>query len=342
VCDIREEALTEAVRAHPGIAAETDPQNVFSDTTLDAVGLVTLADHRPAQIRAALAAGKHIVSEKPIAADVSTEEALLADIEASNRIVAVDLFNRNAWYHEQAHAFINSGQIGKVGIVRLCHMTAGALPGQGHGPEGPCFHDCGMHYIDAARWYAGSEFAQWHAQGVRLWNEPDPWWASAHGSFENGVVFEVTQGFVYGTASKEVRNNSYCEVIGTHGVVTIMHDFFNAHCLFNGIEQTIDKTGPYGGKKLDALFAKAARSIDAGRLVDGLPTARDSVVASRVSQEMIDAAAAGVCPSIGNEADFQDVLARRKVFGRTRGANRESSKKRDHESPQRPIGDQLA
>src|SRR6187551_441386 len=35
-------------------------------------------------------------------------------IEVSRRIVAVNLFNRNAWYHEQSLTFIASGQIGKL------------------------------------------------------------------------------------------------------------------------------------------------------------------------------------------------------------------------------------
>lgn len=315
VCDISEAARAEAAQAHPGIATTSDQDELIADETLDAVGLATLADHRPAQIRAALAAGKHIVAEKPIAADIPTEEALLAEIEASDRIVEVNLFNRNAWYHAEAHRFIDSGQIGKVGIVRACHMTAGMMPGLGHAPEGPCFHDCGMHYVDVARWYAHGEYDQWHAQGIRMWDEADPWWVSVHGTFDNSVAFEITQGFVYGSAGKELRNNSYYEVIGTHGVVTITHDFVNAHCRFNGVDETVDKTGPYGGKKLDVMFAKAARSIDAGQPVDDLPTARDSVIASRVSQAMVDAAAAGHCPAIGNRDDYDDVIRIRRTNG---------------------------
>ena len=31
-----------------------------------------------------------------------------------------------------------------------------------------------------------------------MWNYKDPWWVQCHGTFQNGVVFDITQGFVYG------------------------------------------------------------------------------------------------------------------------------------------------
>lgn len=80
---------------------------------------------------------------------------------------------------------------------RLPH-DARLAPGEGHEYEGPAFHDCGMHYVDIARWYAESEFKTWNAQAVRMWNYKDPWWLQCHGTFENGVVFDITQGHVYG------------------------------------------------------------------------------------------------------------------------------------------------
>ena len=69
-------------------------------------------------------------------------------------------------------------------------MTPGLAPGEGHEYEGPSFHDCGMHYVDISRWYAGCEFKTWHAQAIRMWNYPEPWWLQCHGTFENGVVFD--------------------------------------------------------------------------------------------------------------------------------------------------------
>lgn len=161
------------------------PDAIFADSSIDAVGLFTLADARPHQIRRALATGKHVLAEKPLAADVSTEWQLVRDIEASDRLVAVNLFNRNAWYHKDIQRFIAGGEIGDLAVIRICHMTPGHMPLEGHDPEGPPFHDCGMHYVDVARWYANSEYKTWHAQGIRMWDYKDPWWVQAHGTFTN-------------------------------------------------------------------------------------------------------------------------------------------------------------
>ncbi|GAF92015.1 unnamed protein product, partial [marine sediment metagenome] len=274
--------------------------------SIDAVCLSTTADARPALIRKALAAGKHILAEKPLAATIAEEEALLREIEASDRLFAVNLFNRNAWYHHEALKFIATGQIGKLGIVRVAHMTAGLMPGVKHGSEGPCFHDCGMHYVDVARWYAGSEYKRWHAQGVRMWGEDEPWWVAVHGEFANGVVFDITQGFVYGQMARDRTNNSYCEAIGTRGVIRMDLDFAPdmVTLRMHGVTRTEQKKAPGGGKKMPVMIDLLARSLDAGCDL-GLPKARDAVIASRISQEMHDAAKAAAPPVIGSADDIE-------------------------------------
>ena len=184
-----------------------------------------------------------MLAEKPIATDARTGWRLVETIEVTRRIVAVNLFNRNAWYHEQILAFIASGQIGKLAIIRVCHMTPGLMPGEGHGPEGLPFHDCGMHYADVARWYARSEYRTWHAQGVCMWGHADPWWVHAHGTFDNGVVFDLTQGFVYGHLAKDKISNCYLEAIGTQGVCRMRHDFRCATVECHGVTETLARPG---------------------------------------------------------------------------------------------------
>src|ERR1039458_6646735 len=193
ICDVHAGARELAGRTVPGARIVSDPEEVLGAANLDAVGLFTLADARPQMIRRALKAKLHILAEKPLAPDSKTEWKLVEEIEESEQLVAVNLFNRNAWYHKEIQAFIAEGEIGKLAIIRVCHMTPGHMPGEGHGPEGPPFHDCGMHYVDVARWYAQSEYKTWHAQGIRVWGYKDPWWVQAHGTFANGVVFDITQ-----------------------------------------------------------------------------------------------------------------------------------------------------
>ena len=307
VCDIDPARLAQARKALPGVRTVQDAGVVMADSDVEAVCLSTTADARPLLIRQALAAGKHIVAEKPIGPNIAEEEALLAEIEASDRLVAVNLFNRNGWYHHEAQAFIADRQIGKLGVVRVWHLTAGLMPDEAHFSEGPCFHDCGMHYVDVARWYAGSEYAQWHAQGVRMWGEAEPWYVSVQGAFENGVVFQITQGFVYGQLAEKKINASGTELIGTKGVIRMSHDFVNATLQMHGVGRTVHKTDSYGGKKFDVMIDVFTRSLDAGKDL-GLPAARDSVIASRVSQQMHDSAKAQDPPSIGTAEEMQEIV----------------------------------
>ncbi len=311
ICDVNEATRELAGRTAPTALITADPDAIFRDKTLEAVGLYTLADVRPALIRRALRANLHVIAEKPIAADPQTEWELVNEIEASDRLVAVNLFNRNAWYHKEILAFIAEGEIGDLAIIRVCHMTPGHMPTEGHDPEGPPFHDCGMHYVDVARWYAKSEFATWHAQGMKMWDHKDPWWVQAHGTFQNGVVFDITQGFVYGHLAKDSTHNCYVDAIGTKGIARMRHDFKNATIECHGINTTLTRTGLFNDKKLDVMIEIFAKSIVAGRNL-GFPTVRDSSIASEVSWAMLHDAVKNQPPSVGTQSEMHQILEHRR------------------------------
>ena len=312
VCDLSEARLGWARKLIPGVETTREADDITGHAEIDVIGIFTLADIRPRILEESLKREKHVMAEKPIASSVEAERELLRKIEASDRLVAVNLFNRNAWYHEDIQSFISQGQIGELAVVKLSHQTPGLMPTEGHQPEGPPFHDCGMHYVDVARWYAGSEYDRWHALGVRMWSWPDPWWVNVHGQFKSGVVFSITQGFTYGQlAETSVGVNCGIDVIGTKGVVRMQHDFRTVRIQYHGVSHTEQKEGPYGGKKLDVMcerFAQALETGDAGLL----PTARDSVVASEVSQAMLDAATRDAAPCIGTPQEMEEILAHRK------------------------------
>jgi predicted dehydrogenase len=311
LCDAHKPTRELARQTVPGATITDDPGAVIADPTIDAVGLFTLADARPDQIRLALKHKKHILAEKPIAADSKTEWKLVEQIEASGLIVGVNLFNRNAWYHKEMQAFIAEGEIGEVAIIRVCHMTPGHMPTEGHAPEGPPFHDCGMHYVDVARWYAKSEYKTWHAQGIRMWNHDEPWWVQCHGTFDNCVVFDITQGFVYGHLAKDKTHNCYVDVIGTRGIARMTHDFKNATIHCHGVNTTMSKTAMFNDKKLDVMCDLFARSVLAGKNL-GVPTARDSAVASEVSWAMLNDAVRQQPPVVGTKREMQMILQHRR------------------------------
>lgn len=281
ICDTSPIAQELARRLAPDTVFVTDEDIIFNDPEVQAVGLFTLADARAGQIEKALKHHKHVIAEKPIADSVEEELEMLKIAEEAEEFTTVNMYLRNAWFTHEMKTYAKSGDIGELAIIRICHMTPGLAPEEGHEYEGPSFHDCGMHYVDITQWFADSEFKTGHAQALRMWSYKDPWWLQCHGTFENGIVFEITQGFVYGQLAKDQTHNSYMELIGTKGIVRITHDFCTAVVEKHGVTVTERMERPYGDKNIDRLCHLMADSIVRGRRNPEMPLFRDSVMASQ-------------------------------------------------------------
>ena len=314
ICDVDPEAREYARKVAPEAKVVADEDEIFNDPRVEVVVLSALADSRLSQIERAFAAGKHVIAEKPIADTIENEWRVVELAEKTNLFSTVDLYLRNSWYHHAILDFIAQGEIGELAIIRVCHMTPGLAPGEGHEYEGPAFHDCGMHYVDVARWYAGSEFKTWHAQALRMWSYKDPWWLQCHGTFENGVVFDITQGHVYGQLSKDQTHNSYIDVIGTKGIARMTHDFHTATVELHGVTRTERIERPYGGKNIGVLCDLFADSVRSGVRRDELPHFRDAAIASEYAWRFLDDARQHDMPAIGDLKTLEEIRERRRTM----------------------------
>ena len=312
ICDTDPTTRELAKKISPESRVVENDQKIFEDESVQVVGLFTLADSRLEQIEKAIRYGKHIIAEKPVADTMEKEWKVVDMIENSNVLSTVNLYLRNSWYHNLMKEYIQKGEIGELAIIRICHMTPGLAPGEGHEYEGPAFHDCGMHYVDIVRWYAESEYRTWNAQGVNMWNYKDPWWVQCHGTFQNGVVFDITQGFVYGQLSKDQTHNSYVDIIGTEGIVRMTHDFKTAGVDLHGVHQTLRVEKPFGGKNIDVLCDLFADSILTGKRNPRLPLMYDSTIASEYAWKFLQDARMNDLPAIGNLQTLEQIRERRK------------------------------
>lgn len=123
------------------------------------------------------------------------------------------------------------------------------------------------------------------------------------------MVFSIVQGFVFG---HEARDRTYCcglEIIGTRGVVKMEHDFDTVQVHLHGHSRTEHPTGPYVGKKLDVMAHRLAASIRAEEVT--LPSARDSVIASRISWKMLEDAKKDLS-IFGDAKDLDRILSLKK------------------------------
>lgn len=290
-------------------------EDALSAPDVQVVCLCALADVRYRQIQTALAAGKHVITEKPLSDTIERESELVAMAEEAQQrgvFTTVNMYLLNSWYHHEMRRIVDSGELGELAIVRICHMTPGLAPGEGHEAEGPSFHDCGMHYVGLARFLSQSEYKTWHAQALRMWSWKDPWWLQAHGTMQNGVVFDITQGFVYGQLSKDQTHNSYVELIGTQGFCHMTHDFKTAVIDLHGVNVTEHIEHPHGGKNVDVLIRQMAESIATGQRHPDMPHFRDSAIASEMAWKMLDDARTHEMPAIGTLDELERIRERRR------------------------------
>lgn len=96
-----------------------DYRKLLEEKDLDAVVIGT-PDHWHCRILVdALAAGKHVYVEKPLANSIAEANAMLGAARKSNRIVQVGQWQRSGPHYAQALQIVRSGEIGKIRLVKV-------------------------------------------------------------------------------------------------------------------------------------------------------------------------------------------------------------------------------
>lgn len=163
VADINVECARH-IASHSGISdcrVSSDWRAVTDDPAVDIVIVSTFHKFLAPISIAALAAGKHVLCEKPFGRNLEEARALIAAASASGRLLKTGFNHR---YHpalRQAHQLLNDGAIGEPLYIRAIYGHGGRpgyaqewrmdpdLGGGGHLVE----H--GIHLIDLSRWFFG-------------------------------------------------------------------------------------------------------------------------------------------------------------------------------------------
>lgn len=127
LCDINLELATSVAAAFPGCRVATDMQKVFEDPEVDLVDICLPPHlHFPAMM-AALAAGKHVICEKPFVNSVSEVRQVMAKAEAVGRMVYPVFQYRYGTGYRQMHELQKRGLTGKPYVLTLeTHWQRGA------------------------------------------------------------------------------------------------------------------------------------------------------------------------------------------------------------------------
>jgi len=96
-----------------------DYRKLLEDQSIDAV-VVGTPDHWHCLILVdALAAGKHVYVEKPLANSIDEARAMVAAARRSNRVVQVGQWQRSAPQYQEALKTVRSGALGKIRLVKV-------------------------------------------------------------------------------------------------------------------------------------------------------------------------------------------------------------------------------
>jgi predicted dehydrogenase len=229
VCDANPTLLAAVQRQHQ---IELGFENLESLLALDGLEAVSICTpnflHEP-MVCAALAAGKHVLCEKPLAATLEQGERIAATARASDRVCMVGFSRRYRDDSRAVKALVESGELGEIYHARTGWLRRRFNPSvrgwflskalSGGGP----LIDLGVHMLDLALWLMGSpkavsvsgavsyRFGERLGRGAPVDVED---LASAYVRLDNGAVIILeTSWYSFSGATDHI----FCELLGTRG-----------------------------------------------------------------------------------------------------------------------------
>jgi predicted dehydrogenase len=146
---------------HGDMDAFDDIEDLLGSGTVDAVAICTPNHMHEAHVQAALAAGVHVLVEKPLAMNTAGAQKVLRMAEKRDQVLMVGMNHRYRPDAQAVRSFVQSGELGEVTSVRgSWHVfkPARAMLGWRRKMElsgGGAMLDLGLSMIDLSLWLAG-------------------------------------------------------------------------------------------------------------------------------------------------------------------------------------------
>lgn len=163
LCDHAEEkAVARRDEFFPEADVYTDLDQVLARDDIAVIDIATHVDVRPQLVRRALAAGKHVLSQKPFVRDLVEGEELIKAAEQAGRLLAVNQNGRWAPHFAFLLAAVRAGTVGRVSSADFAVYWPHDL-GVQHDPvfstmPDLILYDFGIHWFDiVAQVFAGAE-----------------------------------------------------------------------------------------------------------------------------------------------------------------------------------------
>lgn len=219
VCTRREGRLQEVAHKYGVPRTYTDYQHLLNDKDIEAVSIVTHVNDHLQPTLAALAAGKHVFLEKPMAATTEECTRLIQALEGYTGAFMVGHICRFDPAYALAKRHIDEGKIGKILSIYARRNIPAAVSQSVLASISPFMGD-GVHDVDIMLWYTGSVVESVYAQAidVRGLAHPDIGWSMYR--FVGGAV-GVTENNWCLPPGTPFELDARMEVVGDKGAIYI-------------------------------------------------------------------------------------------------------------------------
>jgi len=256
----RTQRSADALAAHlPGkVDTYTDIAALLARDDIEAVDILLPIDVMPAMVEQALQAGKHVISEKPVAPDVAAGSDLLAAHTSDKVWMVAENFRYEEAFLEAAAAV----QRGEIGKPILCHWAVhvNMAPGNKYYETdwrrfnrfpGGFIMDGGVHFVAALRLILG-EIASITAVAAQQREDlPPADTLCATLRFDSGII-----GSFSSTHAADAPWPSALRIVGDKGTISVHRDEFEITSGSTTRRQTFERDGI---KAELAAFAEAIR-----------------------------------------------------------------------------------
>lgn len=234
VSDMNKEVLHQVAQAY-GVAAFRDYRNLIGSDAIDAVYIVTPQKYHYEIMKDAIASGKHILCEKPLALTRKEIAHLRELAKTSKGRIIVDFPERFVISTQESVDLIEQGAIGEIQFIRMNFRFSMKNHHETHGSwvfdrsqGGGLILESSVHLWDMVRWVSKQEIVSISAiahnhEGSQF---EDSFAAIAY--LENGGIVMVDMS---GWLPKESATDKRMEIIGSDGVIYIdeFRNFLTVH-----------------------------------------------------------------------------------------------------------------
>ena len=165
LCDVDERRLTDTAAEYNIKTTYTTFEDLIARAAVDKLDAVSIATpnflHEPFTV-SALAAGLHVLCEKPLAMNALEGQNMLNAAKKANRKLAVHYNTRLRPEHQHVRAMYDAGELGEIAYIHTGWVRQRGIPSWGSGwfcdkakAGGGSLIDVGVHMIDAALYACG-------------------------------------------------------------------------------------------------------------------------------------------------------------------------------------------